>query len=255
MPQPWDQFLPGFALAIFRLGAMFMAVPLLGPVQVPRRMKLVLAAAMTLAMGPVIGPVTLPQDPFALAVGIGGELVFGVALGASVSLVFVAVHWAGQIIGQQMGLDLGEVFDPQFGDGSSLIGRTYVLLALAVFFAVRGHHGLIGGVAGSFEAVPLLAAGTGVNIVNLLVSLLTAATGLALQLAVPMLVSVLVVDLLLALLGRTMPQLNVLSAGLSLRVGLGLVVLIAGLALSSEIIRQALLEGVQKMNLAWKRGL
>jgi flagellar biosynthesis protein FliR len=50
-----------------------------------------------------------------LAVGIGGEIIFGFAMGMILSFVFIAGQWAGELIGQQMGFNMSEVFDPQFG--------------------------------------------------------------------------------------------------------------------------------------------
>ena len=91
------------------------------------------------------------------AVGIGGELIFGLVMGMGLSLAFVAVNWAGDIMGQLMGMNMAATFDPQFG-GSSLVGDLYFMLALITFLLVRGHHAMILGLADSFEALPLLSA-------------------------------------------------------------------------------------------------
>jgi flagellar biosynthesis protein FliR len=70
-----------------------------------------------------------------------------------------------------------------------------------------------------------------------LTGFLEAATKLALRLAAPMLVTMLVVDLALGLVGRIMPQMNVMAMGMSLRSALGLVVVILGLAMTNDALR------------------
>ena len=84
--------------------------------------------------------------------------------------------------------------------------------------------------ATSFDTLPLLSLGVDRPLLDLLVGLLTAATALALRLAAPMFVTMLVVDLALGCIGKTMPQFNVMSAGHE-RSGRcsGMVVLIVGI--------------------------
>jgi len=68
-------------------------------------------------------PPNLPDNPLQLAFGVGGELVFGLIMGLGLSLTFIAISWAGEIMGQQMGFNLAETFDPAMGSGGSLVGR------------------------------------------------------------------------------------------------------------------------------------
>ena len=67
---------------------------------------------------------------------------------------------------------------------------------------------------------------------------------LAMQLAAPMLITMLVVDMVLGFIGKTVPQLNIMTAGISVRALVGMVVLIVGLSLTSSIIRSSLMDSV-----------
>ena len=132
-----------------------------------------------------------------VAIGIGGELAFGLAMGMVLSFVFIAVQWAGEMIGQQMGFNLSEVFDPQFGAQGSLIGDVYFMLTLVVFLIAGGHRAMLQGVHASFDVLPLLSLGIDQSLLDLMLQLFQAATMLAFRLAAPMLVTMLVVDLTL----------------------------------------------------------
>jgi len=197
--------------------------------------------------------VTLPETTWALALGIGSELAFGLALGMVVSFVFIAAQWAGEIIGQQMGLNISEVLDPQYGGGGSLIGDLYFMLTMMTFLspAVNGHHALIRGVRMSFDALPLMTASVNTDLLQMLVGLFQSSAALAVQLAAPMLMTMLIVDLALGCIGKAMPQMNVMAMGLSLRSLLGVGVLIVGLVLTSRVIWGVHLEWGRSAQMQW----
>jgi flagellar biosynthetic protein FliR len=246
------QFVPAYVLAFFRLAGMMAFAPLFGSSRIPKRVKVYMAAILaTAVVGGLSKPVAMPQSLWTLAVGIGGELMFGVAMGMAMSFSFFAVQWAGEMIGQQMGLSAGSVFDPQFGGQSTVIGDLYFMLTLVIFLLINGHHAMLLGVRDSFTALPLLSLSINQSVINLMVGLLQACTILAVRLAAPMLVTMLVVEVALGFISKTMPQFNVMTAGLSLRSAIGLVVLIVGISLSSGVIRDALLNAMQTVRVAW----
>jgi len=196
----------------------------------------VLAMVMTGSMRQLT--VVLPETTWGLALGIGSEMAFGLALGMVVSFVFIAAQWAGEIIGQQMGLNISEVLDPQFGGGGSLVGDLYFMLTMMTFLSpvVNGHHALIKGVRMSFDALPLMTASVNTDLLELLIGLFQSSAALAVQLAAPMLMTMLIVDLALGCIGKAMPQMNVMAMGLSIRSMLGVVVLVLGLRLTGSLL-------------------
>jgi flagellar biosynthetic protein FliR len=246
------QFVPVFVLVFFRLAGMMLFAPLFGSANVPKRVKVLLVLVLAMGMTSTVKrPPVLPATTWELALGVGGEMAFGLAMGMVMSFVFIAAQWGGEIIGQQMGFNLSEVFDPQFGAQGSLIGDAYFMLTLVVFLLVGGHRAMLQGVHASFEVLPLLSVGMNESLLRMLAGLLMSATVLAIQLAAPMLVTMLVVDLVLGLIGKTMPQMNVMAAGLSLRSALGILVLIVGLGLSVQVIRTSVLDSMLEVWKGW----
>jgi len=247
------QLAPVYELAFFRVAAMMIFAPLLGSARIPRRVKFLLAAVLAMGVARGIAPtVVMPSTMWGLAIGIGGEIIFGLAMGMVLSFVFIATQWSGEIIGQQMGLNLSEVFDPQFGQHGSLIGDLYFMAALVIFLCINGHHAMINGLRDSFESLPLLSVGMGKPLLEMMVGLFTGATTLAIQLAAPMLVTMLVLDLALGFISKTIPQLNVMTAGMSLRSVVGMVVLIVGIGMTSEVIRNAVMESMDSVRMGWR---
>ena len=242
---------PTFVLVFFRLAGMMLFAPLFGSTRIPRRVRALLVLVLAFGVAPTVRPAVLPGTTWELAMAIGGEMAFGLAMGMALSLVFVAAQWAGEMIGQQMGLNLSEVFDPQFGASGSVLGELYFMLTLVVFLTVDGHHDMLRGVHESFAALPLLSVGVDRGVFETVIGLLGGATILAIRLAAPMLVTMLVVDLVLGLIGKTMPQMNVMSAGLTLRAVVGMVIVIVGLSMTSSVLRDAVLDAMAQTRAWW----
>jgi flagellar biosynthetic protein FliR len=243
-----------FVLVFVRVGGMMLFAPLFGSAKIPRRVRLMLALILAMGMTPGVQTVSLPQDTWGMTAGIAGEMAFGLAMGMLLSFEFIAAQWAGEIIGQQMGFNLSEIFDPQFGAQGSLVGDLYFMLTLVVFLTIGGHRAMLQGVHESFERLPLLSLGVNARLFDTLVQFFNASMVLAIRLAAPMLVTMLVVDLTLGLVGKIMPQLNVMAMGLSLRSAFGLVVVILGLSMTSSAITEGLAETMERVRLAWVSG-
>lgn len=246
---------PVYVLVLTRLAGMMLFAPVFGSSRIPRRVKgmfiVVLAFGLT---GGVPLPQTLPQTPWEVALGMGGELAFGLAIGMLLSMTFVAVQWAGEMVGQQMGLTLSEVLDPNFGSQGSPIGDMYFMLALIVFLSIGGHREMIHGAAESFRHLPLLAPTVTESMFDLLVGLIGAAAEMAFRLAAPALVTMLVLDLALGLIGKAMPQFNVMANGMSMRTIVGMVIVLIGIGTTSQVIRDSVMGSVNVMFDAWTNG-
>jgi flagellar biosynthetic protein FliR len=245
-------FIPTFVLVFFRLAGLTLYAPLFGSARIPRRIRVMLVLVLAAGVTPGVRlPQAMPDTIWGIALGIGGEMAFGLAMGMVLSFVFVAVQWAGEIIGQQMGFNLGEVFDPQFGGQSSALGDLYFMFTLVVFLLIGGHRAMVRGVRASFDALPLFSVGVTQDVLTLILDLFRAATVLAFQIAAPVLVTLLVVDLVLGLIGRTIPQMNVMSAALSIRAGVGMLVVWIGLSLTGEVVGRAIEQSMEQARIGW----
>ena len=245
---------PLFVLVLCRVGGLMLFAPLFGSARIPKRVRGLLA--VVIAMGMLTGlprPAHLPATLGEAVVGIGGELAFGLAVGMVLSFVFIAAQWAGELIGQQIGFNIAETFDPQFGGGSTVVGDLYYMLTLIVFLNVGGHRQIVAGLRDSFETLPVLSVGVDQSVFDIVLRAFSAATVLAARMAAPVLVTMLVVDLTLGFLGKTMPQLNVMAAGLSLKAMIGIGVLALGVALftTQSVLWNAIDESVRTARLMW----
>lgn len=157
------------------------------------------------------------------------EFALGIALGLGVLTIVGGLQMAGNLIDQQIGMSLGNVFNPQFQTESSLSGEMLYQLGLAVFLIVGGHHLVISALIDTFQTMPVGYAWVSSGAINLLSDLVHQSLVLAVQISAPMMGMMAVIGLAMGFLGHTIPQLNVLVVGFPVRTLVGLLVL--GLAI------------------------
>jgi flagellar biosynthetic protein FliR len=152
------------------------------------------------------------------------EVVTGVALGLAVALVFGAVRQAGLIIKRQMGLAVAQEIDPMSGERTEPVGLLMEMCFSVLFLAAGGHRLMLRLVARSYEVFPIGQAPTAGAMAEAIIDAGVVMLTFALKLAAPMLGAFLVLAVVLAILARILPEMNILLASLPLRIGLGLFV-------------------------------
>lgn len=227
-----------FLLVLARLSAAIVAAPILGARAVPPQTKIGLALLLSLIVVPLQGQqlTAIPTNLFVFVSLVGSEVLVGIALGIGISLVFSAMEMGASLISVQMGFGIGGIFDPLSGAQTGAIEQFYRVFVTLIFFAMNGHYLVIRGLIQTFQAVP---AGTadlsliaGGRVVPFFGSLFAASV----QVALPAMAALLLTDLALALVGRTVPQLNILVVGFPVKIGVGLVILAASMPLTTLFI-------------------
>ena len=242
---------PGYLPALARVGAILMFAPLVSSA-VPARVRVLLAMALTLGLTPLAGVAT-PATWTELSLALLGEIFIGVAIGTAMNLVFTGARMAGELVAQQMGLGLAEMFDPQAGGESNVLGHAYGLFAIVVFLGINGHHALVRAISASFAALPLMSVMNGSALVTLIGSLLLSAMTLALQLAMPVFVTMLIVDVAVGMIGRTMPQVGLMTIGITLRAVVGMIVLVLCMAMTATLLSNSTASWMQMVQAALPR--
>ena len=153
------------------------------------------------------------------------EIILGLGLGFFTSLAFVAIQWAGSLIGYQMGFAIVNVLDPHSQTQSSIIGEFLFAVSMLVFLDLNLHHDILRLWHQSYTLAPPGSFSLGAASPMLLGGVMGEVSQLALQLALPLMAFLLLADLALGILARILPQMNVFAVGLSLKIGLGLLLL------------------------------
>ena len=201
-----------FLLVFFRVGAMLAVAPIFSHRSMPMPHKAALAVLLAMVLTPVVTTARVAgDDGLGLVLAIGGEILVGIAIGGIASFVVSAVQVGGELIGFQMGLSIGAVYDPSMGGQATVYTRFQEMLALLLFLAVDGHHVLLAAVAGSFQRIqPGMAIAAG-PVAAGMTALGAKVVRAGLELSAPLVGVLFVVNAVMGLLARVSPQMNVFA--------------------------------------------
>ena len=206
-----------------RVLALFSALPLLGQRSVPARVRVGLALLIVVAAQPSLPPMPEVALDSALAfVLVVQNLLVGLTLGFAVRLVFAAVEFAGELVGLQMGLNYAGFFDPASGGQVTSTGRFFGTLVGLLFIVINGHLLVVAAVVQSFRAFPV--APEPFAFLRALQPQVWGAEvfALGLWIALPIVAMLLFVNLVLGVISRVAPQMNVFAIGFPMTLGVGL---------------------------------
>jgi flagellar biosynthetic protein FliR len=228
-----------------RVLALMATAPLLSHRAIPMRVKIGVALAITLALAPVVAspPVTGLLEVQGLA-ALARNLLVGLSMGFALRLVFVAIELAGQMIGLQIGLSFAGYFNPDMGDSENVVSSLTSMLALLMFLSIDGHLMLLYSLADSFRLFPAGADG-GLPIDPMaLVHAAADIFAIAMSISMPILAVMLLVNVVLGLMARVAPQLNLFAVGFPLTVVAGLAALTLFLPTLEAPLRAVLMRGL-----------
>lgn len=223
--------LNAFLLVLFRLSALMLSAPFFGNTGVPARLKIGFALVLALVVYPILPweRVSLPIHPVAFALVVFRELLVGIVIGYASRAVFAGIEMAGHLISFQMGLALATTFDPQSGHQSTVISMLYYWTALMVFLGLDVHHWLLRAIVESYRLIGVGEASFHGGVLQVILRLLGDVFKVAVQVSAPVAVVLFFTNVLLAILGRAMPQMHIFLVGLPLTLGIGMVMMMVSL--------------------------
>ena len=229
-----------FTLVLTRLSAFFLVLPIFSWRAIPARIKVATLFLLSLFFTVFIALSSPMGVPSALQfiLWMLNEATYGLALGLITVLLFSVVKCSGRIIERQMGFAMAEILDPLTGERTQPLGGLLETIFILFFFAANGHHLLLQIILRSFQVFPI---GTIPSIGILTSGVIKAGSAMlvaSLKLSAPILAAFVVMLVVLAIFARIVPDMNVLFISMPVRVGLGMIMVIAFLPFVQEFVQE-----------------
>lgn len=218
-PQLWALL---FVMA--RVGAAFVAAPVFGAIGVPLPVRVALSGAVgVLVLG--VHPVTPPAQVFGLAsfMAVAAEALVGLAIGFVLQIAFSAPLVASELIGGSMGLGFAQAVDPLNGRSSPALGQFFTIMLTLLFLSLDGHLVLVEMIVRSYDALPPGQAWMGPERLRAVAVFGGYAFAAGLLLALPVGFLLLCLNLVVGMISRSAPSLNLFAVGLPATLAVGVV--------------------------------
>lgn len=212
-----------FGLILLRMIAFVVSSVVFGSANISVPVKILLSLAIATMIFPsiniaLIDTAKMNEDLILLS---AREVVLGLSLGFLTRLFFFSVAMMGELVSVSIGLGSAQIFNPLMGSNSNTVEQFYNTIATLIFFSLNGHHLLISGIAQSYELIPLaqlkLNVGPFVEIATFAQEMMV----MAIKMCAPIIGAVLITNIAMGILGRAIPQINVLVTSMPVTIMLG----------------------------------
>jgi flagellar biosynthetic protein FliR len=216
-----------FGLILLRMIAFVVSSVVFGSGNISTPVKILLSLTLTMIIFPTVhvsaaDTAKLSEDLILLC---AREVLLGLSLGFLTRLFFFAVGMTGELVSISIGLGAAQMFNPMMGSNSNTVEQFYNILATLIFFSLNGHHLVIGAIAQSYELIPLaqlkLNMGPFAEIATFAQEMFT----MAVKMCAPIIGAILITNMAMGILGRAIPQINVLVTSMPVTLMLGFVLM------------------------------
>lgn len=225
-----------FFLVLMRMTAFVVSWPVFGVETVSSHIKILFALLLTMVIFSTlkISPEQAAALKSDLALLTIKEVFVGLAMGFLARMFFFTFRVTGEMLAQSMGLTSAQMFFPALGGQSTSLEQIYGALATLFYLGVNGHHHLITGIVNSYQWVPAAQATLNVSQFTGVTQLVAEVVEMGLRFSAPVMISLLVINMVLGVVGKTVPQLNVLVTSFPVNIMCGLFLIFVTLPMMTE---------------------
>lgn len=213
----------GAGLFLARTSTMLLFMPLIGTGASFYGYKVTLVLSIAVVMFASQGLPAVEVDSWVhYGLMMTREMIIGIGLAFLFHLVVMGIRVGSEMVGNEMAFTMANSVDPASGESMPLLSRMNETLFFLALLGVNGHHWIVRALAESYERAPIGALHFGGNAVDVIATFFSDLFSAGIAFAAPIVVLLLMISLLLGLIARAVPQVNVMELGFSLRVGGGL---------------------------------
>jgi flagellar biosynthetic protein FliR len=228
---PIGIFLKGidiFLLVFVRMTGLFVVSPIFGRRNIPAYLKIGFSFLLALITINIIAAPELDyyNSIYQYVFLILREFLVGLTLGYVSYLVFSSIYLAGQLIDMQIGFGMVNVFDPLSNIQVPITSNFYYIMSMLFFLIMNGHHTLIRALFDSYKHVPLGRASFNNYLMDDIIRIFGNLFIVGFKIAAPITAAMLITEVALGVISKTIPQINVFVVGMPLKIFLGIVVML-----------------------------
>jgi flagellar biosynthetic protein FliR len=213
-------------LIMTRVLAFLIFLPVLSGNTIPLQFRIFFAFVMSMAIysSGIVTSATFNDTPSGFIMLILAEVITGAVMGYILYFVFTIILFAGHFIDFCMGFSMVNVMDPVQQIQVPVMGNILFMSICALLVVTGGLHLFVETFFHSFRLIPIGTAFVLGNapLAHFMVYSFAGFVVLAVQIALPIVGTLLIIDVCLGIMVKAVPQMNVFVVGMPLKVLVGL---------------------------------
>ncbi len=233
-----------------RITGMMITLPIFGAKNYPTRARITLALFLTVMIAP-LADIDLSIDlsnGWIYSMYLLNELVLGLFLGFIVSICVGFIYFAGDIIDYLIGFSMVSVMNPLDESQMPVTSNLMYVYINLVFLALGMHHRVIFSMIESFDRIEVGSFMKAAESLSYLMKIVSETLLIGLSISAPFIITILVADVVLGLLSKAMPGMNVFVIGMPFKILIGVFVLLVIIPLFAELFGEKIGWGLDMLD-------
>lgn len=217
-----------YLLILARVSALMVSAPFFSMRGVPRQIRVGFSIFMSIIVALNMDYYDIEYDTIiGYAVLVAKEVLAGLFIGLAANIAMLSLAFAGHIIDIDLGFSMMQLFDPLTNQDSSAFGSFYTYLVMLVMLLSNMHYYLVTAAIDSFALIPLgMEALHGEDLYDSILMFATEYFSIGFRIILPVFAAMLLLNIILGILAKSAPQMNMFVVGMQLKVIFGLGVLL-----------------------------
>lgn len=211
-------------LIFTRFSGLFVLLPVFSSRNIPWSIKAAILIFISLAIMPIAALNTsvviesFPQLIYLMLI----EFIIGLSFGMVIVLLLSSIYLAGGLLDRNIGFSMVNVISPMDQSSMPVSANLYYMFAMMIFLFTNGHHIMIQALVKTIETIPLGQGLLNVFIVMDFTELISQAFVIGIRLSAPFIITIMVANIILGMLSKAMPGMNVFMIGMPFKIFVGL---------------------------------
>jgi flagellar biosynthetic protein FliR len=235
-----EEYVFSFFLLFTRITAMFATMPFFSHQSISIQVKAAFAFYLSIILFPFVDTTQVNLEFSAIMLALFSEIVLAVIAGLALTIVFMILMYAAEIMSFIMGFSMASAMDPATGTNSTLIGTFLSLVALLVLLQINGHHTILIFMSESINEIPLGGFIMTDDIMRYFMDAMRNFFIMGFSIAFPLIALAYISDVIFGMLMKTMPQFNLLVVGFPIKITVSLIIMIVTLGSMMTVFRSEL---------------
>ncbi len=212
-----------FILILMRMASFIYVAPFFNTANTPRRTKVAIAFFLTVLVYSMNTDIVIEYDGvFEYVAIVLKEVVVGLILGAMTSFCVQIIMFAGKIIDLDTGLAMAQIFDPTTQMQVGIFGNFYYYILLLLLMISGMHHYLIAAIFETYKVIPIGKMTFSPSIYETVIGFMSDYLIIGFRIALPVFAATLILNVILAILARVAPQMNMFVVGMQFKIFVGI---------------------------------
>ncbi len=213
-----------YLLILVRISAFVFTAPIFSATSIPRSVQAGISGFLTIVVASTIdySPLTY-NTVYEMAGLIILELLTGLIIGFFANICIHIINFAGHMIDTEIGFSMASIFDPASSMQVTISASLFSYFVMLLMLISGLHHYLIRAIIETFQVIPIGGAKLAPDFYLVMLQFITDMFIIGFRIILPIFASILVVNVVLAILAKVSPQMNMFVVGFQLKILIGLI--------------------------------